>query len=330
MTERSQAKSFGQRERQPWPVGIWAAAPTPFCDDHTLDLAGIRHNVARFQQLGLEGIFCNGLMGEGWSLSLGDRRSITSIICEAAGDGLKVGVVTTHGSTAETIELSRQAAACGVDHIVLMRPAGLFAPAELADLVRMVADVSACRVVLFDSEAQSGGYPVAVIRALAREGRIHAVKSTRNGDAVATLRSECGDVVSICDPYESRALGNLVRFNHRTLYADPEPYLYQLPGRQPIRDYFACHVRGDLTAMLKGHVALEPLRRVYQRWIEVPLMRGQPINAALKHWCRRMGLATGPVRRPLLKLDADAGAALDADLDQAFTDVFGAVPEDLY
>lgn len=315
--------------RTDWPRGIWAAIPTPFRDDQSLDVDGMRRNVARFRALGLAGIFCNGLMGEGWSLSLADRRLIVETLVEAAGGALPVGVVTTHGSIAETLELSQHAAAVGADHVVLMRPPGLLSPDELADLVRMTADAARCRIVLFDSAAQSGGYPAAVIGQLAREGRIHAVKCTRDADAIAALRAECGDAVVICDPYEAHALANLVRFGHRTLYADPEPYLFQLPGRLPIADYFAAHVRGDADALLSLHARLEPLRRVYQRWIEVPLFRSQPINAALKHWCRRLGLAAGPVRRPLRALAPGAAAMLDRDLDAAFAAVHGAPPEEL-
>lgn len=55
-------------------------------------------------------------------------------------------------------------------------------------------------------------------------------------------------------------------------------------------------------------------------------MRGQPINAALKHWCHRLGLAAGSVRRPLRALDADQQAALDADLNAAFAATLGAPP----
>lgn len=47
-------------------------------------------------------------------------------------------------------------------------------------------------------------------------------------------------------------------------------------------------------------------------------LRGQPINAALKHWCHRLGLAAGSVRRPLRALAANQQAALDADLNAAF------------
>lgn len=66
----------GAGPRESWPQGIWAAVPTPFGDDLSLDAAGIRRNVARFRSLGLAGIFCNGLMGEGWSLDLDDRRRV--------------------------------------------------------------------------------------------------------------------------------------------------------------------------------------------------------------------------------------------------------------
>jgi 4-hydroxy-tetrahydrodipicolinate synthase len=313
-----------------WPQGIWAAVPTPFGADQSLDVAGMERNVRHFRgPLGLAGIFCNGLMGEIWSLSTAERRQIVETMVGAAGGALPVGVVTTHASIPETLELSRHAAASGADHVVLMRPAGLFSSDELADVVRMVSDVVACRIVLFDSAAQNGGYPFGVIRQLAKEGRIHAVKCTRNGDAIAALRSEFGDAISICDPYESHALVNLTRFDQRVLYADPEPYLFQTPDTRPISGYFDDHGRGDVHAMVARHARLEPLRRVYERWIQTPLMRGQPINAVLKHWCRRLGLAAGPVRSPLRDLTSSEAAAFDAALDDAFRVTYGAIPEAL-
>jgi 4-hydroxy-tetrahydrodipicolinate synthase len=306
------------RQKESWPQGIWAAVPTPFLADQSLDLAGIAHNVGLFRDaFGLAGIFCNGLMGEVWSLSIAERRQALETMVAAADGRLPIGVVATHASIAETLALSRHAAAVGADHIVLMRPAGLFSNDEIIDFVRLNCDAAGCKVVLFDGEAQ-GGYPVGVIRQLAEEGCIDAVKCTRNADAIADVRNACGGTVAICDPYESHALANLVRFGQRVLYADPEPYLYQAGGAQLIRGYFEDYQRGEFGSMIARHRRLEPLRLVYERWIQMPLMRGQPINAALKHWSRRVGLAAGPVRRPLRELTASQAAALDADLDAAF------------
>lgn len=307
-----------------WPEGIWAAVPTPFRHDEMIDFAGIARNVTHFRDaLGLAGVFCNGLMGEGWSLSSTERQQILEATLDASGGALPVGVVTTHGSIPETLKLSRHAAKSGADHIVLMRPAGIFSIDELTDFVRMVSDAAEGRIVLFDSEAQSGGFPAVVIGVLAQERRIHAVKCTRDGDAIAALRAECGELIRICDPYESHALANLARLDQRVLYADPEPYLYQTPDSRLIRGYFDDHGRRDFESMLQQYARLEPLRRVYTRWIQTPLMRGLPINAALKHWCRRLGLAAGPVRRPLHKLTEGQAAALDSELDAAYRAALG-------
>jgi 4-hydroxy-tetrahydrodipicolinate synthase len=266
MTEGAGAES--------WPQGIWAAVPTPFLPDHGLDLDGIAQNVRHFRDaLGLAGIFCNGLMGEGWSLTLDERRQVLEATLAAAGGALAIGVVTTHGSVAETLELSRHAAATGADHIVLMRPAGLFSSDELGDFVRLVAQAATCKVVLFDSAAQSGGYPSGIIRQLAEEGLIRAVKCTRSADAIGALRAECGRALTICDPYEAHALANLVRYGASVLYADPEPYLYQTAQLQLVRRYFDDHRGGDFNAMIAHHAQLEPLRLVYERWVQMPLMR---------------------------------------------------------
>lgn len=122
-------------------------------------------------------------------------------------------------------------------------------------------------------------------------------------------------------------MANLARFGQRVLYADPEPYLYQVPDVRLISGYFEDHRQGAFESMMEQYGRLEPLRRVYDRWIQTPLMRGQPINAALKHWCHRLGLAAGPVRRPLHELTDSQAAALDADLDAAFQATLGAAPE---
>jgi hypothetical protein len=63
--------SASDHQNAGWPQGIWAAVPTPFLADQSLDLDGIARNVRHFRDaLGLAGIFCNGLMGERVRLSL--------------------------------------------------------------------------------------------------------------------------------------------------------------------------------------------------------------------------------------------------------------------
>lgn len=306
--------------------GIWAAVPTPFQADGRLDIAGAERNARHFAHtLKLDGVFCNGLMGEGWALSFDERKLLLQTLIAASGPECRVGVVTTHHGLAETIELSSHAAMVGADHIVLFRPNGLFSTDEIYDYVCTISDaVADIPIVLFDSQRQNGGYPRQVIRRLAQDCRIVGVKCTRNADAIVSLRAECGDSVLITDPYESHWFGNLVRFDLQALYADPEPYLFQTAESQLIREYFSAHQNGQARQATQAYRRLEPLRKTYERWIVEPLTKGEPMNAALKHWCARMGLAAGPVRAPLRPLLRDEISALDRDLDKAFELVFGA------
>jgi 4-hydroxy-tetrahydrodipicolinate synthase len=304
--------------------GIWAAVATPFRANGDLDLRGIERNAHIYgQALGLNGIFCNGLMGEGWALSLNERKATLEATLSGRPEHLRVGVVTNHQSLAETLDLSRHAARAGADHLVLMRPGGLFSDDDLDRYVRAVHDATGIPIVLFDSVAQGGGYPMTVLRRLAEGGQIQGVKCTRDWDAINEVRAICGHAVAVADPYESHWLGNLVRFDLRALYADPEPYLFQLPGCRLIHDYYRAYEREDLQTAMDHYRALEPLRSVYERWILSSLRSGRSMNAALKHWCGRMGLTAGPVRAPLRPLSADETRQLDQDLSDAFNAVFG-------
>ena len=293
--------------------GIWAALPTPFRADGSLDEAGIATNARHCRgALRLDGVFCHGLMGEGWSLALDERRAGLEALLDGAAGRLKVGAVVNHHALAESIALARHASQAGAHHIVLMRPAGLFGPEEHLGYARAVSDAAAIPAVLFDSEA--AGWAQATIRTLAAEGRLAGVKCTRDADAAITLRAALGDAVRVCDPYEGHALANLLRFGARTLYADPEPYLFQTATDRPIAAMYEAADAGEAAAVF---AALEPIRRVYERWILEPLRAGRAPCAALKHWCARMGMAAGPVRAPLRPLTADETRSLDADLAAA-------------
>ena len=307
--------------------GIWAAVPTPFRPDGSLDPAGAASNVRHYRDaLGLTGVFCNGLIGEGWSLSLDERKRVLEAITAAANGALRVGVVTTHHSLGETVELSRHAAGSGADHIVLGRPPGPFTQEDLYGYVSLVAEAAACPVVLFDTAAQSGGFAPDTIVRLANAGIIAGVKCARGAEDAADLMHLCPDRIVVSDPYESNWLAHLLRFDLRTLYADPEPYLFQARDSRPIGDYFAAFCRRDLNSAQAIYTSLEPLRRVYGKWIMGPLRRGLAPNAALKYWCEAIGLAAGPVRAPLAQLAADQRAALAADLAAAAPALFGSRP----
>jgi 4-hydroxy-tetrahydrodipicolinate synthase len=300
-------------------AGIWAAIPTPFDPDGAIDEAGVRRNVRHFADgLGLDGVFCNGLMGEIWALELHERRRLAEIIRDEAGDRLKVSVVTSHHAHGETLALTRHAAAIGCDTAVLLAPA--VGPRDEETVFRhlaAVAEAAPIDIVLFHRAGTDQALSPALLARLAVLPNVVAVKSTASPDVNARLREALGGRLVVCDPHEEFLLGHLLAGAEPVLYADPEPYLYQAPGDRPIADYLRAFGEGRIEACVAGFRGLRPLRRVYNRWIMDPLRRGRMPNAALKHWCELLGLAGGPVRPPLVPLAAADKAALAADLAAA-------------
>ncbi len=305
--------------------GIWGAVPTPFTADGELDLSGIENNARRFHRdVELDGVFCNGLIGEQWSLTLAERKRVLESVLAGADRAMKVGVVVSAQSLADTLDLARHASRAGAHHVVLMRPAGLTQDDDVERYISAVAAASDVAVVVFDGGKQTGSLSPALVARLAEEGKIHGVKCTRGGDAAEALRAVCAADIPIVDPYESHWLGNLLRFDLRALYADPEPYLFQLPGRRPIAAYFSAYADGDLGEAARMFRELEPIRTLYYRWIMAPLQAGRPVNAILKRWFSHMGFAAGPVRAPLASLSDEQARRFDAELIAAFEQVYGA------
>jgi 4-hydroxy-tetrahydrodipicolinate synthase len=95
------------------------------------------------------------------------------------------------------------------------------------------------------------------------------------------------------------------------------PFLIQVPGYTPMRDYTELALAGDLAGAKEIRDGIEPLRAVHERWIREPWLKQHimPI-AQIKVWCDMIGMVGGAVRPPLLPLPAAEIAAMRSDLER--------------
>jgi 4-hydroxy-tetrahydrodipicolinate synthase len=299
--------------------GIWAAVHTPFRADGGLDEEGIRRNVRHYADvLDLRGIFFNGLMGEFWSLTLGERQRITELIAAEAGGRLALSPNCTHHSLAETLTLMRHAKSAGCPYAVLMNPAtgprtddALFGYFE-----RLCAAVD-IDVIVFNTPAPGYVLGLELLARLAELPNVKGLKATGTPADRDAARRAVGHRIIVSDPTEAQWLDNLTGHGQRLLYADPEPYLYQSAGHRPINRYYDLFTQGDLAGCRREFETLAPVRPVYARWITDPLRSGRMPNAALKAWAELVGLAGGPPRAPLEPLAPRERARLQAELAAA-------------
>ncbi|MFZ6846317.1 dihydrodipicolinate synthase family protein [Undibacterium sp. RuTC16W] len=298
------------------PTPVWAAIPTPFLPSLELDEVGLRSNVRRYIEIGLRGVFCNGLVGEVWSLTIEERKRVVEILCDEGAGRLGVSVVISGTSFNETLALGKHAKAIGVDHAVLMVPTtGPRSEEQQATYFRLVCEYLDMPIVLFNAATAAGS-------ALSPESfgqlcdlpQITLLKTTAYDENLA-LRLAARNGVIVSDPLEEHYFQSRVEHGQPILYADPEPYLYQVPGNCPIAHYIGRLDAGVDAALVREEFnALAPLRAVFNKWVMNPLMRGHMPNAALKHWCDLIGLAGGSVRAPIRQLSVGEKLELESDL----------------
>jgi len=295
---------------------IWAAIHTPFDNSGAIDEAGVRRNVRHYIAAGLAGVFCNGLIGEVWSLTLQERKRVIEVIADEAGGRLGISVVISGPSVEETVELGEHARRLGVSHAVLMVPtSGPRSPAQQFAYLHHICTRLEMPIVIFNARTAAGSpLDPAVFTQLCSLPNLKLLKTTGTSAENAALRQAARNGVLVSDPLEENFFGNMQGEGQSILYADPEPYLYQRGDFRPIANYVALLASGQTEEAARVCASLAPQRTVFNKWIMDPLKSGHMPNAAVKHWCDLIGIAGGAVRAPVTPLSAAERSELEADL----------------
>jgi 4-hydroxy-tetrahydrodipicolinate synthase len=101
---------------------VVTAMVTPFREDHSLDLDAARSLAAHLFEHGSESLVVAGSTGESPTLTHKEKLELFREIVDVARGAGKVVCGTGTYSTAETVELSREAEALGADGLLLVTP----------------------------------------------------------------------------------------------------------------------------------------------------------------------------------------------------------------
>jgi len=132
--------------------GIFAALTTPFAEDGSVSLAGLKHNIQRYNGTDMAGYVAIGSTGESVLLTRSEVEGVLTTVKEAAGKEKKLIAGTGAESTAETIERTKRAAELGY-HAALVKTPYYYKPSYKPDVLiahyRRVADASPIPVMLY-------------------------------------------------------------------------------------------------------------------------------------------------------------------------------------
>lgn len=299
--------------------GVWAAITTPFTLDDKLDEAGLRRNMRYFtDQLGVDGIFCTGTMGEFWALTKEERLRAVEVVVEEARGKCKVIAHTGHHSPNETVDLTRHAQDVGADFAIIINP---YYPQASEDRIYEWFELVASRVDIgiwmFDTAYAGYGFSPQLTARIAEIENVCGIKCSRPLEHYAKVQKLCGERIVMSHPAESEWMTLMRDHGARVHMSSAAPFLMQVPGWRPMRDYTELALEGRFAEAETISKTLEPLRAVHERWMRDPWVHHKVIPIAnLKAWTDLLGLAGGHVRAPLAQVTSAERKALKEDLER--------------
>ena len=171
--------------------GIFPPIPTPFRQDESLDLDGLRSNFARWNKEPLAGYVVAGSNGEAVSLSFEEHIELVAAARAAIPDDRLLIAGAGAESTRQAIALAEGMKREGADAIIVVTPSYYGPRLDHSALVAHylnVADASELPVVLYNVPVYTRlDLPVSVVRELATHENIIGIKES--GGSIAKFDS---------------------------------------------------------------------------------------------------------------------------------------------
>lgn len=299
--QRSEAKEAAREAFH----GIWAAIPTPFDDDYQLDEPGLtRWMRYLIDDIEIDGVFCTGVMGEFWSLSVDEWKRAIDVVVTAADGECGVIAHTGHHSIEQTIDLTRHAQEVGADFTIMITPYfPVRTPGGVYEWFEYVCERVDIGVWMFDPMYTGYQMPAKLAAEIAEIENVCGMKQAWPLDHHREVYDLCNDRIVLSQPSERDWLMLIRDFGQQVHMSSPTPYLFQRPGDLPIKRYTELSLEGRWTEAEALSESLETYRQVAHDQIRGRFDSEHIMPTAyLKEWVSIMGLPSGPVRPPIENL----------------------------
>jgi 4-hydroxy-tetrahydrodipicolinate synthase len=291
--------------------GSLVAIVTPMRADGEVDFAALEQLIEFHIEAGTNGLVVAGTTGESATLAKPEHIKVLQSAVRFAAGRVPVIAGTGSNSTAQTVELSRQVDALGVDGYLIVTPYYNKPPQQgLYEHFVAVADAVTKPVMLYNVPGRTGiDLATETVARLASHPQIFGIKeATGEVERVAALKAACGD--------------DFMLFSGD----DPTGREFMLAGGHGVVSVTAHVAPAQMAAMCAAALAGDAVRAAE---LDKPLaglhndlfVESNPIP--VKWALQRMGLIDTGTRLPLVALAEANHAIVEAALDKA-----GLLPHD--
>lgn len=267
---------------------LLTAMVTPLREDLSVDYAAVEPLVDHLIATGSDGLVVSGTTGESPTLTLAEKIELFRVVKAAAGGRASVIAGSGNYSTAESIELTREAERLGVDGCMLVVPYYNNPPQEgLYEHFKTIAQSTSLPVILYNVPSRTvRNMESATTIRLASLPNIVAIKeASKNLEQVAEIRGATPPEFLIYSGDDSITLPMMAIGCHGVISVASH-----VDGRL-IREMIDAFVAGKNAAAADAHRRLTPLFKAC-----FVTTNPIPVKAAVN----LLGINVGGVRLPLV------------------------------
>jgi 4-hydroxy-tetrahydrodipicolinate synthase len=288
---------------------VLTAMVTPFDERGQVDYARARQLAQALVASGTDGLVLAGTTGEGPTLTNEEKLRLFSEVRQAVGPGVALIAGTCNYNTAESIELSREAARVGVDGILGTVPYYNKPPQEgIYQHFKAIASAVELPLLLYNvpSRTVTNMLPETTVRLSQIDNIVGVKEASGNLEAVTRIVAESRAGFRVWSGNDSDTLPILSVGGYGVVSVASH-----LVGRQ-IQQMIDAHVRGDVATAAAIHQRLRSL-------FSALFVTTNPIP--LKYALGRVGFPVGDPRLPLVPADPKSAAVVDAALAETTIDL---------
>ncbi|MBO0663147.1 dihydrodipicolinate synthase family protein [Jiella sp. MQZ9-1] len=239
-------------------TGAWPVAPTPFHDDGTLDLDGMRRALDCIVDQGADGICILANFSEQFLLSDAERETLTRLCLEHAGGRVPMIVTISHFATPIVVERARLAKALGARAVMMMAPyhGALLkgTPEQTFEQFQRVGEVG-IPIMIQDAPLSGVDLSVPLLVRMAREiemVKMFKIESIGAATKLRRLITEGGEAIEC--PFDGEEGITMLA----DLDAGAKGTMCSAMVTEHIRAVVTDHLKGDRQAALAGYQRLLP------------------------------------------------------------------------
>jgi 4-hydroxy-tetrahydrodipicolinate synthase len=288
---------------------VLTAMVTPFDGAGEVDYERAKELAAALVDSGSDGLVLSGTTGESPTLTNEEKLRLFREVRSAVGSSATIVAGTCNYNTAESIELSREAARAGVDGLLGTVPYYNKPPQDgLYAHFKTIAEAVDLPIILYNvpSRTVTNMLPETTIRLSGIENVVGVKEASGNFDAVAKIIEESRPGFKVWSGDDIATLPIMALGGYGIVSVASH-----LVGRQ-IQEMIGHHLGGRPAEAARIHRRLRP-------FFNALFVTTNPIP--LKYALDRVGFPVGRPRLPLVEPDEKSAAAIDAELRRATIDL---------